>query len=371
MRRVSATARSTPGSTPRRRCSARWWSGWSSSCARRSGCRTLTDPVARVGVANRALPRRLPRATPGCSRWSSRSPPPTSHFAGVLDRAAPDARRAGRRADLARLQAEGAADPSLDPHTAAAALCAMVEGFARHWLGRGEPHDEDVAVATLTTVTHAVAMRPRPGRLRRTAPHPDPHDPTATRHRRRPMKFTAEHEQFRKSRARRSSRTRSTPTSTSGRRPGIFPAHELFQKLAEHRGARARVRPRVRRPGRRPHLHPRARGGARPDRTAPACPWRSRCRPTWRRPRWRRFGSHELKHAVPRAGHARRDGGVDRGLRARRRLRRRRHPHPRGARRRRVGHQRPQDVDHQRDPGRLALPARPHLRRGRLPRACR
>ena len=41
----------------------------------------------------------------------------------------------------------------------------MVEGFARHWLGRGEPHDEDVAVATLTTLwTHAVGMDhpPRP-----------------------------------------------------------------------------------------------------------------------------------------------------------------------------------------------------------------
>ena len=33
---------------------------------------------------------------------------------------------------------------------AAAALCAMVEGFARHWFGRGEDHDEATAVATLT-----------------------------------------------------------------------------------------------------------------------------------------------------------------------------------------------------------------------------
>jgi hypothetical protein len=26
----------------------------------------------------------------------------------------------------------------------------MVEGFARHWFGRGEDHDEATAVATLT-----------------------------------------------------------------------------------------------------------------------------------------------------------------------------------------------------------------------------
>lgn len=55
-------------------------------------------------------------------------------------------------ATLRHLQADGLARADLDAHVAAAALCAMVEGFARHWFGRGEAHDEDVAVRTLTTL---------------------------------------------------------------------------------------------------------------------------------------------------------------------------------------------------------------------------
>ncbi|MFM9049591.1 MAG: TetR/AcrR family transcriptional regulator [Actinomycetota bacterium] len=55
-------------------------------------------------------------------------------------------------ATLRHLQDEGMAHTDLDAHAAAAALCAMVEGFARHWFGRGETHDEDIAVATLTAL---------------------------------------------------------------------------------------------------------------------------------------------------------------------------------------------------------------------------
>jgi len=51
---------------------------------------------------------------------------------------------------IRRWQREGAADASIDPQVGAAALCAMVEGFARHWLGRGEQHDEQLAMRTLT-----------------------------------------------------------------------------------------------------------------------------------------------------------------------------------------------------------------------------
>lgn len=54
--------------------------------------------------------------------------------------------------DIARLQSEGAARADLDAHTAAAALCGMVESFARHWFGRDEQHDELMAVATLTAL---------------------------------------------------------------------------------------------------------------------------------------------------------------------------------------------------------------------------
>jgi len=53
-------------------------------------------------------------------------------------------------ATIRHLQADGQARGDLDAHAAAAALCAMVEGFARHWFGRGETHDEVTAVATLT-----------------------------------------------------------------------------------------------------------------------------------------------------------------------------------------------------------------------------
>jgi AcrR family transcriptional regulator len=51
-----------------------------------------------------------------------------------------------------RLQDEGLALPEPDPDASAAALCAMVEGFARHWLANGEQHDEAVATQTLTTL---------------------------------------------------------------------------------------------------------------------------------------------------------------------------------------------------------------------------
>lgn len=53
-------------------------------------------------------------------------------------------------ATIRRMQDDGLARTDLDAHAAAAALCAMVEGFARHWLGRGEAHDEITAVTTLT-----------------------------------------------------------------------------------------------------------------------------------------------------------------------------------------------------------------------------
>ena len=40
---------------------------------------------------------------------------------------------------IVKLQKEGLAVPTLDPHTSAAALCAMVEGFARFWLDGDRP----------------------------------------------------------------------------------------------------------------------------------------------------------------------------------------------------------------------------------------
>ncbi len=54
--------------------------------------------------------------------------------------------------EIDRLQRDGQAAADLDPMVSAAALCAMVEGFARHWIGRGERHDEQLAATTLTTL---------------------------------------------------------------------------------------------------------------------------------------------------------------------------------------------------------------------------
>jgi hypothetical protein len=43
------------------------------------------------------------------------------------------------------MQKEGLAVASLDPRISAAALCAMVEGFARHWLSGGDELAETLA----------------------------------------------------------------------------------------------------------------------------------------------------------------------------------------------------------------------------------
>jgi len=51
---------------------------------------------------------------------------------------------------IRRWQRNGEASSAIDAGVSAAALCAMVEGFARHWLGRGEQHDEQIALRTLT-----------------------------------------------------------------------------------------------------------------------------------------------------------------------------------------------------------------------------
>ena len=98
---------------------------------------------------------------------------------------------------------------------------------------------------------------------------------------------------------------------------------------------------------------------------AAACRWRSACRPTWRRRRWRasaarRCAASSSSPAIagdavgcigvsePGAGSRRREHQDD-GAQGRRRLR----------------HQRRQDVDHQQPAGRLDVPARQHLgRRG-------
>ncbi|MGV1037372.1 MAG: TetR/AcrR family transcriptional regulator [Candidatus Nanopelagicales bacterium] len=53
-------------------------------------------------------------------------------------------------AGIRRLQSDGVADSTLDPYLAGSALCAMVEGFGRQWIGRSEEHDRQVVADTLT-----------------------------------------------------------------------------------------------------------------------------------------------------------------------------------------------------------------------------
>ena len=108
----------------------------------------LRDPIARVQAANRAYLDGY-RTHAQLLQVAQEASAGDSRFADVLL----DLRRthvARVAAAIRKLQNENLAAPDLDAHTAAAALCGMVEGFAAHWLGRGEVHDEAVATRTLT-----------------------------------------------------------------------------------------------------------------------------------------------------------------------------------------------------------------------------
>jgi len=108
----------------------------------------MHDPIARVQAANRAYLDGY-RTHAQLLQVAQEAAAGDSRFADVLL----DLRRthvARVAAAIRKLQDENLAAPDLDAHTAAAALCGMVEGFAAHWLGRGEVHDEAVATRTLT-----------------------------------------------------------------------------------------------------------------------------------------------------------------------------------------------------------------------------
>ncbi len=67
---------------------------------------------------------------------------------------------------LVRWQADGTADPGLDPELAAEALGSMVDQICYVWMNLGREFDEDALLDVLTTVwsrTVGVAQaRPRP-----------------------------------------------------------------------------------------------------------------------------------------------------------------------------------------------------------------
>ena len=98
------------------------------------------------------------------------------------------------------------------------------------------------------------------------------------------------------------------------------------------------------------YSQPRAGRGDRPRRSPAAWRWASPCRPTWRCRRSSRSGprSRSSEWLVP--GDRGREDPLPRDHRARRRLRRGRDQDARRARRRRVRHQRLEDLHHQRPP---------------------
>lgn len=108
----------------------------------------VREPIARIEAANRAYLDGY-RDHAALLRVASEASAADERFADVLL----DLRRTHVKrvaAAIRKLQQESLAAADLDPHTSAAALCGMVEGFAAHWLGRGEAHDEALATWTLT-----------------------------------------------------------------------------------------------------------------------------------------------------------------------------------------------------------------------------
>lgn len=53
-------------------------------------------------------------------------------------------------AGIRRMQSDGLVSSDIDPYVAGSALCAMVEGFGRQWMRRGEQHDPDHVTRLLT-----------------------------------------------------------------------------------------------------------------------------------------------------------------------------------------------------------------------------
>jgi AcrR family transcriptional regulator len=113
----------------------------------------VSDPIERIAVANERY-LDVHRATARLLEVVAQAAVDDSSFRAVLT----DLRRThvDRVAKSIRgMQREGIAATTLDPRISAAALCAMVEGFARHWMDGGDEVTEDLspdprALRTLT-----------------------------------------------------------------------------------------------------------------------------------------------------------------------------------------------------------------------------
>ena len=112
----------------------------------------ITDPIERISVAN-ARYLEVHRQTARLMEVVAQAAVNDASFRAVLtglrsthvDRVAKT---------IEKLQRDGHAVGTLDPRISAAALCAMVEGFARHWMGGagelGPVAPEAPVVTTLT-----------------------------------------------------------------------------------------------------------------------------------------------------------------------------------------------------------------------------
>jgi AcrR family transcriptional regulator len=139
----------------------------------------VRNPIARVEAANRAYLDGY-RGHAQLLQVAQAAAAGDARFADVLlELRRTHVRRVATA--IRKLQADGLASRDLDPHTAAAALCGMVEGFAAHWLGRGEDHDEALATRTLTQLWVRGLGMPariaaRQAETTRPGAHPPPRD---------------------------------------------------------------------------------------------------------------------------------------------------------------------------------------------------
>jgi AcrR family transcriptional regulator len=114
----------------------------------------ISDPMARMAEANRRYLeayRRDGRMLEVVEEVAGTDPRYREVLSGIRrDHVARVTR------EIEKLQSTGVAAADVNPAIAASALCAMVEGFGRHWYGRGEQdsasYDDATAVATLSTL---------------------------------------------------------------------------------------------------------------------------------------------------------------------------------------------------------------------------
>ena len=141
-----------------------------------------------------------------------------------------------------------------------------------------------------------------------------------------------------------------------------FPAHRGVQEARRARPARPQQAHRVRRRGPRLLLYAMVMAEALGNSHCGGVPMAIGVQTDMCTPALARFGSDELRARVSGAGDRGRFGRLPRRLGSRQRLRCRGDPDHRPQGRRRLRHRRRQDVDHQRHAGRLAVPARQHVR---------